>query len=612
MTSFREYLQNHIVLFDGAMGTLIYQRGIFIDKCYDALNLTDPDLIRKIHQEYLDAGADVIETNTFGANQFKLTRHNLRDQTIEINRVGAEIAREVVQKDGYVAGSIGPLGIKIEPWGEISKKDARKAFKEQAQALLEGGVDLFSVETFQNIQEIEQAIIAVQYLCDLPIIAHMAIQDDGKTSYGTHLKEVVHYLTDLKVDGIGLNCALGPKRMLDFLETIVGCTNLPINIMPNAGQPQYVDGRMFYVTTPEYFGVYAKRLIETGARMIGGCCGTTPNHIQKMANSLAQKQTRIGKPVKITDTIEKTESLPEPVPMPQKSTLASKISDGRFVTMIEMVPPRGNTLSKQLEQASKLKKQGIDAINIPDGPRASARMNGSAMAVLIERVVGIETVLHYTCRDRNLLGMQSDLLGLSVLGIHNILAITGDPPMMGDYPEATAVFDIDSIGLTNLLNRLNHGMDLGKKAIGNSTQFLIGVGVDPNALNMKRELERFQWKVDAGAEYAITQPVFHVEALEIFLEKVTKSIPVIAGIWPLQSLRNAEFMKNEVPGVTIPDTILEKLSRFESKEDQQKAGLEIAIQMAEKVRSFTQGFQVSAPFGRYQIALDVASITEKT
>lgn len=607
MQSFEEYLKTHLVLMDGAMGTYIYQKGVFIDKCYDALNLTNPDLIRSIHEEYRNAGAKVLETNTFGANRFKLARHNLADERKPIIEAGVNLARKAAGEDCYVAGSIGPLGVEIKPFGEIALPEARDAFREQASALFEIGVDLILLETFRNVKELEHAVRAVKTVCDLPVLAHAAVLEDGKTSYGVAVEDIIRQLEALDVAAIGFNCVAGPKQMLDFLERVAGLTQTPISVMPNAGLPQYLDGRTFYMSTPEYFGVYAKRLIEAGARILGGCCGTTPEHIRKMADALAQKQSRTAQilqkvTVKEAQDIERA----EPVPLAEKSRIGKKLAGREFVSMVEMVPPRGKTASKQLAGAERLKHAGVDAINIPDGPRASSRMNGLALAVLLQQRTGIETVLHYTCRDRNLLGMQSDLLGASVLGICNILAVTGDPPMMGDYPQATAVFDIDAIGLARMICNLNHGLDIGNRSIGEPTGFVIGVGVDPNSVNLTRETDRFRQKAEAGAEYAITQPVFDLSALKRFLDRVSDCpIPIIAGVWPLVSLRNAEFMKNEVPGVTVPDAVLERIARFDSKEDQLMAGIEIAQEMIREVRDINQGVQVSAPFGRYKVALEI-------
>lgn len=605
---FIAHMKKNLVLTDGAMGTLIYARGFFIDKCYDELNLINPDLIRDVHREYLDAGAVVLETNTFGANRLKLARHHLEERVGDINRRGVELAREAAAETEHVfiAGSMGPLGVRVEPWGELAMKDARGVFREQAEVLAEAGVDLFVIETFTDIREIEQAVTAVREVSGLPVIAHMAVGEDGKTLYGLDVEEVGEILSAMETDAVGLNCAIGPKPMLDFIERLAAVTDKPISVMPNAGMPQQVDGRTFYMTTPEYFGVYAKRFIEAGASIIGGCCGTTPDHIRKMSGALAQKQTRLKHKAGRVAVRNHPQPLPEPVAAENKSTLAARITSGKKVVLVEMVPPRGRILDAQLENARTLSSRGVDAVNIPDGPRASARMNPLALALKLQEN-GVETVLHYTCRDRNLLGMQSDLLGASALGIRNILAITGDPPMIGDYPDATAVFDVDSIGLVNVISTLNRGLDVGGRPIGAPTGYFVGVGVDPSSINPEKEQERFRWKVEAGAEFVITQPVFDVAALERFYERVSDcAIPFIAGIWPLASLRNAEFMRNEVPGVTVPDDVMARMSRFNKKEDQLKEGIDIAREMEQHVRSFTAGIQVSAPFGRFGVALDVA------
>jgi methionine synthase I (cobalamin-dependent)/5,10-methylenetetrahydrofolate reductase len=607
---FYEFVGKNLVLIDGAMGTYIYQRGVYIDKCFDALNLSDPGLIESIHREYTDAGAHVIETNTFGANRYKLKKHNLVDQLEEINLRGVEIARKVAG-DGFVAGSMGPLGIKIAPWGELSREMTRKAFREQAEALFKGGVDLFIIETFQNLVELEQAVLAVREVSDLPVIAQMAFQEDGRTLYGVTIEEMAARLNALPVEVIGLNCVLGPKLMLDTLERLVHFTEKPISIIPNAGLPQLVDGRMIYMSTPDYFSVYTSRFIQCGAKIVGGCCGTTPEHIQRMAEAIAQKQTRSRRSFDVKSPVPQDLILPDPVPLFEKSGLAKKISASSFVTLVEMTSPRGLELSKQIDGAKKLRAFGIDAVNIPDGPRASARLNGLAMAVKLQEQVQIETVLHYTCRDINLFGIQSDLLGAALLGIHNILAITGDPPKMGDYPDATAVFDIDSIGLTRFISNLNLGLDIGNKPIGPPTAFLVGVGVDPSAVNLSVEIERYRQKIDAGAEFVITQPVFDLGAFEYFLNHTKGvSIPLIAGVWPLISLRNAEFMKHEVPGVVIPDQVIQRIGQFDSKDDQLKAGIEIACEMAVQIKDFAQGIQVSAPFGRVQIAMEIVKCVQ--
>lgn len=607
MIPFQEFFDKNLVLLDGAMGSLIYEKGVFIDKCYDELNLSRPELIRSIHEEYLRAGSTVIETNTYGANHFKLKSHNLQEEIVEINRRGVELAREAAGENAYVAGSMGPSGEEIEPWGEVSLERVYDAYMEQATYLNSAGVDLFILETFQDIREMEQAIKAIRTVSKLPVVAMMTVGEDGKTRYGLDLEEITGKLLQSEASVIGLNCTVGPKPMLDFVEKIIAMSDRPICIMPNAGRPQYTDGRMIYLSTPEYFSVYTKRFIDIGVRMLGGCCGTTPEHISKMANALAMKQTRIQHSINIGVRPITEEPLPDPVPQAGKSKLAKKMASGEQVVLVEMVPPRSTDTTKPIEGAIFLKESRVDAINIPDGPRASARMTGLALSVLLEQKVGIETVIHYTCRDRNLLGMQSDLLGASVLGARNILAITGDPPMIGDYPQATAVFDIDAIGLVHLIHNLNHGIDLGEKRIGDPTSFFTGVGVDPNSVNLENEIKRLKMKKEAGAEYVITQPVFDVDSLESFLDKADMTdLYLIAGIWPLVSLRNAEFMKNEVPGVFVPDSVINYIGRFETREDQLKAGIEIAQSMVDKVLSFVDGIQVSAPFGKYPLAVEVA------
>jgi methionine synthase I (cobalamin-dependent)/5,10-methylenetetrahydrofolate reductase len=607
MVLFEEYLKNNLVLLDGAMGSLIYEKGVFIDKCYDELNLSRPELIGSIHEEYVTAGSTVIETNTYGANRFKLKSHNLLDQMKEINLKGVALARKAAGDEVYVAGSMGPSGQEIEPWGDTTLEEVFEGYAEQAGILNQAGVDLFILETFQDIKEMEQAIKAIKSVSKLPLVAMMTVGEDGKTRFGVDLEDVTEVLTKSEASVIGLNCTVGPKPMLDFVEQMEKLTDKPLCLMPNAGRPQFTDGRMIYMSTPEYFSVYTKRFIDRGVRVLGGCCGTTPEHIGKMANALAMKQTRIQHSINIGVKPVSEEPLPDPVPAAEKSLLSEKMMSGHQVVLVEMVPPRSTDITKPLEGARLLKEHRVDAINIPDGPRATARMTGLALAVLLQNQVGIETVLHYTCRDRNLLGMQSDLLGATAMGIRNILAITGDPPMIGDYPQATAVFDIDSIGLVHLINNLNHGIDVGEKRIGDPTSFFTGVGVDPNSVNPENELHRLHLKKEAGAEYIITQPVFDVDSLEKFLEKAELgSLSLIAGIWPLVSLRNAEFMKNEVPGVYVPDEVISLIAKYETKDDQLKAGIEIAQGMIDRVAGFVQGIQVSAPFGRYHLAVEVA------
>jgi methionine synthase / methylenetetrahydrofolate reductase(NADPH) len=603
-----------VIVFDGAMGTMLYNKGVFINQCYDELNLRSPDLVRDVHKAYRKAGAEVLETNTFGANRIKLSQYGLEGQVAAINRAAAKIAREVAEDDLLVAGAVGPLGVRLEPLGPTSLDEARAAFREQMQALRDGGCDVFILETFADLHEIEQGIAAAREVDpSIPVIAQMTVGPDCHTPYGVTVEDLARSLDAFGADVIGLNCSVGPQIILDAIEKMSPVTRRKLSAQPNAGMPRDVSGRSMYMASPEYMATYAHHLVQAGAKIVGGCCGTTPEHIAAMVEGvrpLSPRQARV--PMK-----ERRHSHPDlpaedpgvkPVPLAERSKWGAKIARGEFVTSVEIVPPRGVDASKMLLDTSRLKEAGVDAVNVPDGPRAQSRMGALLTSVLIEQQIGIETVTHYCCRDRNLLGMLSDLLGAAAVGLHNILLITGDPPKMGPYPNATAVFDIDAIGLTNLVNQLNHGLDPGGNAIGAPTRFAIGVGVNPAALDPAHELKRFEWKVEAGAEYAITQPVFDATQLEKFLRTIEHTrIPVVAGIWPLVSLRNAEFLANEVPGVVVPAQIIERMraASARSKEHAVAEGIAIAREMLERVRPHVQGVQVSAPFGKVELALDV-------
>lgn len=606
-----ERLKKGVLLFDGAIGTMLYSSGIFINRCFDELNLSMPALVKQIHKEYIDAGADCIETNTFGANRFKLAAYGYADKLSAINYEGARLAREVAGSNHLVAGSIGPLGIKLEPWGPTSLGEARDAFREQAQALKDGGVDLFILETFTNLACLEQAVLAIRDICDLPIIASITVGDDGNLVYGATPGVFTNKLNELDVDVIGLNCSVGPHYMLQTLEEMVKLTTKPVSAMPNAGMPRIIDGRNIYLTSSEYMAEYTRRFILVGAKIVGGCCGTTPKHIKAMRSAINSIIPHLHpSAVNMESKSEKNaEKIAAMVPMAEKSKLGQKLANHEFVTSVEITPPRGCDPGKVLEAAKILKENGVDAVNVPDGPRALTRMSAQHLCSLIEKRVGIETVLHYTCRDRNLLGMMSDMLGLYAVGIRNLLLITGDPPKMGDFPDATAVFDIDSIGLTNMVDHLNHGVDLGGNSIGKPTGYLVGVGLNPTAIDPALEISRFEWKVKAGAEFAITQPVFDVNKLLAFLERIKHiRIPIIAGIWPLISLRNAEFMNNEVPGVSVPSEIIERMRAAKSKEDALNEGIAVAREMVVRIKDYVEGVQVSAPMGKVDYALEVLSV----
>ena len=588
------------------MGTELYNRGVFVNICYDELNLTNPDLVRAVHEEYVAAGAEIIETNTFGANPVKLSGFNLDDRTEEINRAAAKLAIGAATRKVAVIGAVGPLGIRIEPYGPTSRDEAVELFKRQVQGLIEGGVHGFVLETFSDLDEIHAAYRAVRELSDLPIISQMSFGDDGNTSYGTSVETAARKLADWGADVVGLNCSVGPAAMLDGVVRMAHVVDLPISVQPNAGLPQNVGDRKIYLAAPEYMARYAARMIEAGARYVGGCCGTTPDHVKKIANIVASVQPRQASAYVSRDNVVTPVGV-TPVPLEQRSKWGEKIATGKFVTSVEVIPPRGWAAKTMLEQCQLLKSAGVDAVNVLDGPRAQSRMGVLPSAIIIEREVGMEVVMSYTCRDRNMLGMISDLLGAAAAGLHNIVIVTGDPPLMGPY-DFTGVFDIDSIGLTNVVYQLNHGLDPGGNAIGEATEYAIGVAVNPCAVDMERELNRFAWKVDAGAEFAITQPIFDVPKFEGFLHRVEDhGIPIIAGIWPLQSLRGAEFLANEVPGVVVPDFVLNRMRSAQETGPESAAaeGLAIATEVLAQVRKSAQGVQVSAPAGKTELALQV-------
>jgi len=595
------------VLCDGAMGTLLYAKGIFINRSYDELNLSQPDLIRGIHHDYLQAGAEIIETNTFGANSFRLARHSLADKVGDINLAGARLAREAAKSfDVWVAGSVGPLGTRIEPLGKTSFQEARNAFREQIEALLKGGVDLLILETFGYLEEIHQAMLAAkEFAPSLPLVAQVTIDEDANCLDGSAPEIFVPKLVEWGADVIGCNCSVGPVAMLDAMERVRAATSLPLAAQPNAGIPRSVDGRNIYLCSPEYMASYARKFVAAGVRLVGGCCGTTPDHIRVMKSALRVGEAR-GKAASahVTGGPSAPKITPA-IPLEDRSPLGAKLARGEFVTMVEIVPPKGIDIRKEVEGARFLKSVGVDAVNIPDSPRASARMSNQALSLLIQRDVGIDAILHYTCRDRNVLCIQSDLLGAAAVGIKNLICITGDPPKMGNYPDATAVFDVDAIGLVNIVHNLNRGLDLGGNPIGTGTGFVVGVGANPGLTDLDEEIRRFEYKVEAGAEYAVTQPVFDLRLLENFLRRIEHCrIPVVAGIWPLVSVRNAEFMKNELR-VSVPDSILERMARAQTPEAARAEGVAIAREMLIAARQTVQGAQISAPMGRYSSAVDV-------
>jgi homocysteine S-methyltransferase len=611
MPKFADIFANRPILADGAMGTVLYARGVLINRCYDELNLSDPKLVLAIHEEYLQAGAEIIETNTFGANRFRLARHGLAAKMAEINAAGVRLARQAVDRltekqaaGAWVAGTVGPLGIRLEPLGKTGLDEARAAFAEQIHALSAGGVDLLIVETMSALNEAREALAAAREVApELSVLVMVTVDDEGNCLDGASPEQAAALLTEWGADAIGVNCSTGPTTVLTAIEAMRRASPLPLAAMPNAGLPRAVEGRNIYLISPEYMASFARKAIAAGVQIVGGCCGTTPNHIRAMRSAM--------RAIDAQALVESSGASPAlnretpPAPLGARSRVGALIAEGSFVTLVEIVPPRGIDCSKEIEGARMLSQLGVHAVNVPDSPHASARMSAQSVCVQIQQHTSVETILHYTCRDRNVLSIQSDLLGASSIGLHNILCVTGDPPKVGNYPDATAVFDVDSIGLVNMVQRLNRGLDIGANSIGASTNFTIGVAANPGVPDIEQELRRFAYKVEAGAEYAITHPVFDLRLLESFLKRIEgHRIPVIAGIWPLTSLRNAELMKNDLR-VSIPEKIMLRMAQADSPEAARREGILIAREMVEAVRPLVQGVQIAAPFGRFEIAAEV-------
>lgn len=608
MPTLRELIADgrvHVV--DGAMGTMLYDKGVFVNTCFDELVIRAPDVVSSVHSAYADAGAEIIETNTFGANPFKLMQYGLSAEVESLNAAAAVLARRAAGAHCTIVGAIGPLGVRLEPFGALGRDEAELAFGRQVDGLLAGGVDGFCLETFSDIDELEAALRAVRARSDCAVIAQVTVGQDGRTAYGTAPEAFGAALEAAGADVIGVNCSIGPQVVLEAIERLVRVVHVPVSAQPNAGLPRDVADRKIYMASPEYMAEYARRMVEAGARFVGGCCGTTPAHIKAIRSFVRSAQPGIpGVPERSITTIN-VQGVAE-VPLAERSRFGAKLASGQWITTVEVVPPRGVDPAPMLAQVRALKAAGVDAVNIPDGPRAQSRQGALISGLLVEREVGIETVIHYACRDRNLLGMLSDLLGAAASGLRNLLIITGDPPKMGPYPDATAVFDIDAIGLTNLVARLNHGLDPGGNPIGAPTRFVHGVGVNPAASDLDRELRRFAWKAEAGAQFAMTQPVFDVRQMEVFLARAEGfGVPIIAGIWPLVSLRNAEFLANEVPGVTVPDATLARMRRASEKGKAAALaeGVAIAREMLAAVRGSVRGVQVAAPLGKVEVALEV-------
>jgi homocysteine S-methyltransferase len=605
---FLEKIENRPMVCDGAMGTMLYSKGIPLTRCFDELNLSSPQLVKEVHLAYVKAGAEILETNTFGASRQRLEKHHQGEKVREINLAGARLAREVAGEDLYVAGSVGPLGIRLEPLGATSLEEAREGFREQIAALAEGGVDLLMVETMSDPNEAHQALLAARDVCSLPVVVQMTVQDDGSTSIGAMPGDFARKLDEWGADIIGLNCSVGPAAILEALEIIAAVTGRKLSAQPNAGMPRTVEGRNIYLSSPEYLASYARRFIQSGARLVGGCCGTTPEHIKAIkaaVRSLSPQRARVA-----IEVLERPGRTLEPLPLEKRSRLSEKLARGEFPILAEVVPPKGCDATKEVEGAQFLLARGVDAISIADGTGVTGRMSPLTLAALLQQQVGIDVLLHYSARDRNVLSIQADALGAHALGLRNILAITRDTAQFATLLEP-AVFEVDSIGLVNLLNNLNQGLDVGSNPLSKQTGFLIGVGLNPYAVNADEELHRFELKLKAGANFAVTQPVFDVKQLETFLKRMesgTGRIPVVAGICPLTSYRNAEFMNNEVPGISLPQAVMDRMREVDTGERARAEGVRIAQETLLSIRDLVQGVQIAAPFGRYALAVEVAEV----
>lgn len=595
------------------MGTVLYSKGIPFSRCFDELNLSAPATVKDVHLSYAKAGAEVLETNTFGANRARLAKYNLESQAVEINRAAVKLAREIAGDDLYVAGAVGPLGLRLEPLGPTSSSEAREIFREQIQALVESGADLIILETMTDVNEARQALLAARDIGKLPVVVQMTIQEDGNTPTGTSPEDFARILSEAGADLVGINCSIGPAGVLDAIERMARATSLKLSAQPNAGLPRTVEGRSLYACSPDYMASYAPRFIAAGARLLGGCCGTTPEHIQAIKRAVRRQSQHVTRVAAVVP--ERAPAPAEPPPIEARSRLGQKLARNEFPVLVEMFPPRGPDASRELEGAAFLKSQGIDAVSITDGAGGAARMSPQSLASLIQRQVGIETALHFSCRGRNALAIQSDLLGAHALGLANIVAITGAASMLQADPNATVVFDVDSIGLANIINHLNHGLDAGSNPMGSQTAFLGGVRVNPNALNPDEEVRRFAYKVEAGASFAIAQPVFQAGQLDRFLRLIEKAgiprIPILAGIFTLTSFRNAEFLNNEVPGVSVPAEILTRMRKADTGDKARAEGLQIAREMLLEIRALAQGAHIAAPFGRYAMACEVVEALGK-
>jgi methionine synthase / methylenetetrahydrofolate reductase(NADPH) len=603
---FRDRLADGVVVCDGAMGTQLYAKGVFINRCFDELNLTHPALVREVHQEYVWSGAEVLETNTFGANRIKLEPHGLAEQAAAINAAGVALAREVGRGLVYIAGSVGPLGVRIEPFGKMTAAQAQAVFREQIKALAEAGVDLIALETFADLHELRSALAAAREVCELPVMAQIALSDEGNSLDGAPPEIFARQLEDWGADVVGVNCGVGPQVMLDTVERIAQVVSRPVVAQPNAGKPRNFEGRNLYLSSPEYVASYAKRFIRAGARVVGGCCGTTPAHIKAIRETVRSLSGIRQKTVHAAEV--RSPSSNDPVPAAGRSRLAHLLSGEHFVRTVAITPPRGGDAKQALELVRQLQARGVDAVAIGDGPRGSSCMSALAFSVLVQREIGYEAVLRYTCGDRSLIAIQAELLGAHALGLRNLSLSTGEPIRIGEYLDATAVIDVDALGVMHLVSSLDSGQDIGGRNIG-PTAFYAGVLADPGAPDCEEEMRDLRKKLDAGARFVITAPVFCPDAVERLLSVTAeRQIPVVASIRPVVTLEEAESLRNEIPGATVPDLLLARLSHAGSAERELREGVEAARETLGALRPMVQGIEVIAPAGRIELALEILGL----